>query len=131
MYILPRRFFVMKDKLFVSFNLSNIPRDMKITSVELHLPFRSSTVPANVYIKEITSRWNENGIKIGRFPTLSKIRRVLKCYPRQKELVANITLLGKKWYTKHAYNYGIFIKVENKNIKYLENDPPFLIIDTI
>lgn len=131
MYILPNRFFIIKDKLFVSFNLSNIPRDMKITSVEFHLPLLRSIASNNIYIKEITSRWNENGLKTGKIPTLSKAKKILRPNPRKKELVVNMTLVGKQWYSNHKMNHGIFVKIEKKNMKYLENNPPFLIIDTI
>jgi len=121
----------MRDKLFVSFNLANIPRDMKVTSVEIHLPLRSSTVSSNIYIKEITSRWSEKEIKVGKLPTLSKAKRILRTHPKQKELVVNMTLAGKRWYSNYKTNHGIFVKIEKKNIEYLENDPPFLIINTI
>ncbi|MCC5912511.1 MAG: DNRLRE domain-containing protein [Clostridiaceae bacterium] len=121
----------MKDKLLVSFNLVNIPRDMKITSVKFHLPLSGSAVSTNVYIKEITSRWSENGVKVGKVPTLSKTKKIVRLYPKQKELVINMTLAGKKWYSNYKTNHGIFVRVEKTDINYLKDNPPFLIIDTI
>ncbi len=131
MYILPNRFFIMNNKLFVSFNLSNIPRDMTVTSVEFHLPLINLKSTTNIHIKEIISRWNEKELKSGKLPIFSKERRILKARPNQKELIADMTLLGKRWYLSHKMNHGIFVMVEKKNMKYLEKNPPFLIIDTI
>lgn len=131
MFLLPSRLFVVKNTLFVSFNMGNIPRDMRVTSTVFHLPLLKSVTPINVYIKEIVTGWNEKGIEKGIFPTCSTIKQVLKCSPRQRELVVDITPLGKKWILSRKYNHGIYIELEKKNIKYLENNPPFLIVDTV
>lgn len=111
--------------------MGNIPRDMRVTSTILHLPLLKSVTPINAYMKEIITAWNEKGIKVGNFPTCSTVKQILKCAPMQRELVVDITPFGKKWILSRKYNHGIYIELEKKNIKYLENNPPFLIVDTV
>ena len=130
MFIIPSRFCAIRDILFVSFNLGNIPLDMKITVMNLHLPLSKAKEETTIYIKEIAESWSEKGIEIGQFPKFTNAKKVVKVAPKQKELVINVSGFVNKWYTKQN-NHGIFIKLEGKSTKYLEGNPPFLIIDTI
>jgi|GEM_PF-2472325 len=130
MFILPNRFYAMRDYLFVSFNLGNVPRDMKVTAMNLHVPLIIAKEDTTIYIKEIGGGWTERGIEKGQIPKFTKAKKVLKTKPKQKELVINVSGFMIKWNSKQN-NHGIFIKLENKSTKYLEENPPFLIVDTI
>ncbi|WP_157047281.1 hypothetical protein [Alkaliphilus metalliredigens] len=123
--------FIKKDKLFVSFNLAGIPRDMNVTSMVLHVPLLSFSTSTTVYIKEITTGWSEKAMKKGDFPLRSKEKQILKCAPGQEEIIIDMTGFEKKWRLKERDNYGIYIRLKNKDIKYIKSNPTFLIIDTI
>ncbi len=131
MFIIPDRLYVIRDLLFVSFNLANVPRDMKVTTMNLHVPLVKATAPTNVYVKEITASWSEKGLQKGEIPSFSNMKKILRPSPKQRELVINVTPNVKKWYTKGTHNHGIVIKIDKQSSKYLESNPPFLILDTI
>lgn len=75
--------------------------------------------------------WSEKEIKDGYFPPRTKEKQILKCSPKQEEILADISKFGNKWRVSRKHNYGIYIRLKNVNIEYVENNPPFLIIDTI
>jgi hypothetical protein len=131
MFFLPNRLFVKQDKLFISFNLSVIPRDMDVTFMAIHLPLLSFSTTTKVYVKEITAGWSEKSMKKGSFPPRSNMLQLLKCSPGQDELIINVTDFRKKWRLKKKQNYGIHVRLKDKQIKYLEDNPPYLVIDTI
>lgn len=131
MFIIPNRFYVIRELLFISFSLGNIPRDMKITSMNLHLPLAITREATNIYMKDIATGWSEEGLKKGVFPKLSRTKRTIKVKPRQRELIINVSSYINKWNLGRNYNNGFLIKIENKKTKYLESNPPFIILDTI
>lgn len=131
MFIIPSRLYTIRDLLFISFNLWNIPRDMKITSMNLHLPLIISRESTNVYIKDIVTVWSEEGLKKGKLPKLSKLKRTVTAKPRQRELIINVSSYINKWNLGGHQNNGIMIKLSNKKTKYLEGNLPFMILDTI
>ncbi len=129
MFFLPNKFYVVRNKLFVSFNLKVIPRDMKVTHTVLHLTLPKPKSSTKVYLKEIKTHWDKESIEKGILPQLSKTRRYFKTTAEQKELAINVTALSMKWLKKNKYNHGIYIKIKNarKNKYYY----PYLITDTI
>ncbi|MFZ7102539.1 MAG: DNRLRE domain-containing protein [Peptococcaceae bacterium] len=131
MFFLPNRLFIKKDKLFLAFNLSVIPRDMDVTSMFLYIPLPGYATSTNVYVKEITSRWSEKSLKKGSTPTRSGLLQLISCPPKQDTLNINVTNLHPKWRLKRKNNHGIYIRFKNQNIKHLESNPPYLVIDTI
>ncbi|SCY57674.1 hypothetical protein [Alkaliphilus peptidifermentans] len=131
MFFLPNKLFIRKDRIYVSFNLSVIPSDMKVTFMELHIPLIKLSKATNVYVKEITGGWSEKMMKKGIFPPRSKLLKQMKCNGRQDNLIIDVTIFRSKWRLKKKLNHGIYVKLKDTNIKYLEENPPYLIIDTI
>jgi len=104
---------------------------MNVTYMVLHIPLPSFSTSTKVYVKEITARWSEKSMKKGSFPSRSNLLQLINCPSKQDELIINVTNFREKWRLKRKYNHGIYVKVKNKNIKYLEANPPYLVIDTI
>jgi len=131
MFLIPSRLSVYKDKIFVYFKLVGIPPDMKITSMYVNIPLIKAKESFVVDVREITSDWSPKDINKGDFPSRSKVKKILKGLPNKTELRIDVTEFKKKWRNDKKLNFGIYIKMKNKDIKYIENNPPYLIIDTI
>jgi hypothetical protein len=125
-FLLPQDYYAMRDRIFVQFNLSVIPRDMTIKTVTLHLPLPKISKPTRVYVKEILGHWDGARPKVGR-PTGSRILQKVNCIPGQDELTLSIARLVKKG--KRGANTGIYVRV--KNVRLCQTNPPYLVLETI
>ncbi len=131
MFFLPNRLFVQGYRLFVSFNIAVIPVDMNVLFIAFHALLPKISRSAVMYVKEITADWNEKSIKNGIFPPCTNTR-YLPCYPGQDELIIDITAFNLKWRFKNKENYGIYLKLKTgEAVHFPEDNPPYLIVDTI
>ncbi|KAB3537315.1 hypothetical protein F8154_03220 [Alkaliphilus pronyensis] len=131
MFFIPKNLAVRKDRLYISFNLSVIPKDMKVLSIQLHIPFHNKKKPKKTYIKELTSDWSPKKIRDGINPNKSKVLIGLQQQLKENELIIDTTLFKDKWRLSNKNNYGIYVRITNDNLSYLINNPPYLVIDTI
>lgn len=131
MFFLPYKLYAKKDKLLVSFNLAVIPKDMKVKAIELHIPLIKSNEAHIVKVAEITEGWSEETIKLVGIPKERRVVQIVKSIPQQRELIINVTAFHKKWRVKKDNNYGVLVSIKNLDLGYLENKPPFLVVDTI
>lgn len=131
MFFLPRKLFIKKDKLFMTFNLSVIPRDMEITLMLLYIPLPGFPTATKVYVKEIKDKWSKKSIKKGNLPPRSPSIYSFFSAPQEKLLEINVTYFREKWRLKVDENYGIYIRLKNRQLQYLEDDPPYLVLNTI
>jgi len=126
-FLLPQDYYTKKGRIFVQFNLSNIPRDMTIRTATLHLPLPKISKPTRVYVKEILGHWDGTRLRGGRVPTRSKVLHQVNCIPGQDELTLSIGGLVKKG--KRGASTGVYVRV--KNVRLHQTTPPYLVLETI
>ncbi len=130
MLILPQRLQIVKELAFMSFNLVDVPKDMKITKINMHIPLNNSNISSKVHINEIISTWSRDLVSKGKYPP-SKTISLHRIPHKSKELIIDVSNFKSKWCRQSGLNHGIVIKFEKLNPAYLEMNPPFIIVDTI
>ncbi len=131
MFFLPSRLAVSKDRIYVAFNLSVVPRDMAITSMSLHIQLPKFYKPSTITISPLISGWSEASIKKGILPARSKTIQQLKFIPGKREQLINVAAYKTKWRQRKLGNHGIYICFKDKQLQYVLTHPPYLVIDTI
>ncbi|OEH86529.1 hypothetical protein BHU72_13030 [Desulfuribacillus stibiiarsenatis] len=131
MFFLPYKLFVRQSRLYIAFNLSVIPRDMEITSMYLHVQLPKHHTPTTVYLKRLLTYWDEASLRNGIVPSRSQKARLLRYTPEQTELIINVTNYRNLWRKRKKNNHGIYLWAKGKNFKYIESNPPYLVLETI
>lgn len=129
-FFIPSRICVLRNNIFLSFNPSVIPPDMKITSAFVHVPLASVNKVVHAYIIDIKSDWNASSLKKGKLPVFETGFRQVTLAAGEKVLVIDVLDKCKKWRTK-KYNRGFCIQVLPARAVNPRVTKPYLLAETM
>lgn len=132
MFFIPNRYVAKNRELFVSFNLAQIPKDMVVTSMMLHLPLPAHSTMLSLSIKEITTGWSEKSVRAGRKPLHPRSIATVSSAPYQAEELVNLLAFQHKWRFNSLSNHGVYVKLLSPEAGgFSQNTPPYLVLDSI
>lgn len=131
MFFLPSRLAIIRDRIYVSFALSSIPKDMDIKTMYLHIQLPVYRKATTIKVNRVTTTWSETSISEANRPALSKKSRAYKFIPLTSEQVIDVTHFKKNWRRVRRYNHGVCVQFKGKKtLQYIDNHPPFLVVGT-
>lgn len=123
MLFLPRKIATYHNKLYLAFNLSAVPPDMRILAMHLYLPHVSGTSLYVKRIRKIEETWHPKSVKKGKIPRCSSPLK-LPYKQNQNCLAVNVTGFHQLWRRK---NNGLCL--EYRPLPHFRSKPlPYLIL---
>lgn len=132
MFFLPFKFKIIENEVYTAFNIAVIPSDMQITKLSMILPVTHDQQGTTVIIRNLASRWDEKGLKEGKFPAVSKVLYNSKLEYGVKEVTVDLTMFKDTWHKSKRNNNGVLIVYSKKRAEaFIQKNPPYLIAETI
>jgi len=127
MLFLPRKLGYYHQKIFLAFDLSAVPPDMQIISMDLYLPHAGGKSSPHVKaIRKIEEQWHPKGIKQGILPRCSSLLK-FQYKTEQNRISINLAGFRRKWRKK---NNGLCLEC-NAFTTLPQKHLPYLILSTI
>jgi len=131
MFFIPNRWTVRRDEIYMSFNISNIPEDMEVTSMELVLPLPEGVTEGKLWLQAVSSAWEEKNLSVTR-PALAVSEASLSVAPDMTEARFSLTHYAFPWRFRSFENHGVYVRVDALEGNWFEEEtPPYLLVATV
>lgn len=130
MFFLPRVIYTKRNKVFLKFDLSPIPKDMNTLRIKLHIPPPDANTPISGILKGIKSKWRVKKIRKGVTPIYSHKYLKINSNSMDNTIQVVVTKYSKTWREPLKNNTGIYLRLKKQRTKYLRKEIPYLIVTT-
>lgn len=132
MFFLPFKYKIIENEVYTAFNIAVIPSDMQITKLSMILPVSHAQQGTTVVIRNLASRWDEKGLKEGKFPAVTNVLHNIRIEYGVKEVTVDLTMFKDTWHKSKRNNNGVLIGYSKIRAEaFIQKNPPYLIAETI
>lgn len=129
-YFIPNKICIVRNNIFLSFNLSVIPPDMKITKAFVHVPLAGVNKVVHAYIIDIKSGWTVSSLKKGKLPVFETGFKQVTLAAGEKTLTIDVLDKCQKWRARKN-NCGLCIQVVPAKAVNAKVARPYLLAETV